>query len=142
MGLLARLLFGHERAVFTNGQFGFDVRPRLWMLVLLALLLGAFIYFVYVRPRLRLTRRTTVILASLRTALIVLVLFMLLKPVIVVSSVVPRSSYVALAIDDSLSMKLQDTPQRSPRLDYARRMLFESPASGKNSFLTSLEQKF
>ena len=26
MGSLARLLFGHERAVFTNGQFGFDVR--------------------------------------------------------------------------------------------------------------------
>ena len=32
MGLLARLLFGHERAVFTNGQFGCDVRPRVGLL--------------------------------------------------------------------------------------------------------------
>src|ERR1041385_5241689 len=142
MRSLARLLFGHERAVFTNGQFAFDVRPRLWMIILVAILLGLFIYFVYVRPRLRVTRRTTVILASLRTGLILLVMFMLLKPVVVVSSVVPRSSYVALAIDDSLSMKLQDTPGHATRLDYAKQMLLTSPISGQNSFLASLEEKF
>ena len=142
MGSLARLLFGHERAVFTNGQFGFDVRPRIWLLILLAILVGVFIYFVYVRPRLRVNRRMTVVLATLRTALIALVIFMLLQPVVVVSSVVPRSSYVALAIDDSLSMKLQDTPGRATRLDYARQMLLSPPASGKSSFISRLEEKF
>ena len=142
MGSLARLLFGHERAVFTNGQFGFDVRPRVWLLILLAILVGVFIYFVYVRPRLRVGRRMTVVLATLRTALIALVIFMLLKPVVVVSSVVPRSSYVALAIDDSLSMKLQDTPGRATRLDYAKQMLLSPPASGKSSFISRLEEKF
>ena len=142
MGSLARLLFGHERAVFTNGQFGFDVRPRVWLLILLAILVGVFIYFVYVRPRLRVGRRMTVVLATLRTALIALVIFMLLKPVVVVSSVVPRSSYVALAIDDSLSMKLQDTPARATRLDYAKQMLLSPPASGKSSFISRLEEKF
>jgi uncharacterized membrane protein len=141
MGSIARLLFGHERAVFTNGQFGFDVRPRLWLIFLFAILLSIFIYFVYVRPRLRVSRRTTVLLASLRTALIALVAFMLLKPVVVVSSVVPRSSYIALAIDDSLSMKLLDTPDRSTRLEYAKRMLL-APGSGKNSFLANLDDKF
>jgi uncharacterized membrane protein len=142
MGALARLLFGHERAVFTNGQFSFDVRPRIWLLILLVIFVGVFIYFVYVRPRLRVTRRTTVILATLRTALIALVIFMLLKPVVVVSSVVPRSSYVALAIDDSLSMKLQDTPGRATRLDYAKQMLLSPPAAGKSSFISRLEEKF
>ncbi len=142
MGSVARLLFGHERAVFTNGQFAFDVRPRLWLITLFTILLGIFIYVVYVRPRLRVSRRTTVLLASLRTALIVLVVFMLLQPVVVVSSVVPRSSYIALAIDDSLSMKLQDTPGRATRLDYAKQMLLAPPTAGKNSFLTSLEEKF
>jgi uncharacterized membrane protein len=142
MKLITRLLFGHERAVFTNGQFGFDMRPRWWWIILSAILLGGFIYVVYFRPRLRVTRRTTFILASLRTALIVLVGFMLLKPVVVVSSVVPRSSYVALAIDDSLSMKLQDMPARSARLDYARQMLMTAPIAGRNSFLASVEEKF
>lgn len=142
MGSIARLLFGHERAVFTNGQFGFDVRPRLWLILLLAILLAVFIYFVYVRPRLRVGKRTTVILALLRAMLIVLVMFMLLKPVVVVSSVVPRSSYVALAIDDSLSMKLQDTPGRALRLDYAKQMLLAPQSRGKNSFVGRLEEKF
>ncbi|HYW71942.1 MAG TPA: glutamine amidotransferase [Pyrinomonadaceae bacterium] len=142
MGSLARLLFGHERAVFSNGHFGFDVRPRLWWIILLAILLGLFIYFVYIRPRFRVTRKKTFILASLRTALIALVIFMLLKPVVVVSSVVPRSSYVALAIDDSLSMNLQDTPARATRLDYAKQMLLAPSAGGKNSFLANLEEKF
>jgi uncharacterized membrane protein len=142
MGSLARLLFGHERAVFANGHFGFDLRPRVWLIIIFAILVGIFIYFVYVRPRFRLKRHTTIILASLRVALIVLVAFMLLKPVVVVSSVVPRSSYVAMAIDDSLSMKLQDTPGRLTRLEYAKQMLLAAPTSGKNSFLTSLEEKF
>ena len=142
MGSVARLLFGHERAVFTNGQFGFDVRPRPVLLILLFLLLAVFIYFVYVRPRLRVARRTTFILATLRTVLIVLVIFMLLRPVVVVSSAVPRSSYVALAIDDSLSMKLQDTPGRATRLEYAKQMLLSPQSSGQNSFINRLEDKF
>ena len=142
MGSIARLLFGHERAVFSNGQFSFDVRPRLWLIILAAILLSIFIYYVYVRPRLRVSKRTTIILASLRAALIVLVAFMLLKPVVVVSSIVPRSSYVALAIDDSLSMKLQDTPGHATRLEYAKQMLLASPGSGKNSFIANLEDKF
>src|SRR5207249_11859870 len=99
-------------------------------------------YFVYVRPRFRLKKHTTVMLAALRAALIVLVAFMLLKPVVVVSSVVPRSSYIAMAIDDSLSMKLQDTPGRLTRLEYAKQMLLAPPSAGKNSFLTDLEDKF
>jgi uncharacterized membrane protein len=142
MGSLARLLFGHERAVFANGRFGFDVRPRIWLIIIFAILLGIFIYFVYVRPRFRVKKHTTVVLAALRAALIVLVAFMLLRPVVVVSSVVPRSSYIAMAIDDSLSMKLQDTPSRLTRLDYAKQMLLTPAANGKNSFLTSLEEKF
>src|ERR1043166_9331709 len=142
MGTLARLLFGHERAVFSNGQFSFDVRPRLWLIMPAALLLAGFIYFVYLRPRLRVKTHTTVILATLRTALIALVAFMLLRPVVVVSSVVPRSSYVALAIDDSLSMKLQDTPGHATRLDYAKQMLLTFPISGQNSFLGSREGSF
>jgi uncharacterized membrane protein len=142
MGLLARLLFGHEQAVFTNGQFGFGVRPRLWLLILLACLLFAFIYFVYLRPRLRVGRRVKVALVLLRTMLIALMVFMLLRPVVVVSSVVPRSSYVAVAIDDSLSMKLQDMPGRATRLESVKQALLTQDSSGKASFMTRLEEKF
>ena len=66
MSQLIRFLFGHEQAVFTNGRFGFDVRPGAVFLVLIVLLAGVFIYFIYLRPRVRLPKRTTAALIALR----------------------------------------------------------------------------
>jgi uncharacterized membrane protein len=137
MERLARILFGHERAVFTNGHFGFDVRPKPVLLILFAILLAAFIYFIYVRHRLRLPKSTTAMLALLRTAVIALVVFMLLRPVVVVSSVIPRSSYVAVVVDDSLSMKLQDMNGQS-RLDAVKQTLL----SDQSPFMKRLEERF
>src|SRR5689334_8378138 len=139
MNQLVRFLFGHEQAVFTNGRFGFDVRPRFVLLVFLAILVGVFLYFIYIRPRWRLTRRTTALLVALRAALLALMVILLLRPVVVVSSVIPRSSYVALVIDDSLSMKLRDSANGATRLDTVKQALLNT---GPNTFLNRLEQKF
>src|ERR1041385_9494334 len=133
MNQLVRFLFGHERAVFTNGRFGFDVRPRFVLLIFIAILLGVFIYFIYIRPRWRLTAGTTPLLVTLRAALLALMVILLLRPVVVVSSVIPRSSYVALVIDDSVSMKLRDVPGGATRLDTVKQALLNTTA-GKDSF--------
>src|SRR6476620_2124285 len=139
MDSLVRFLFGHEQAVFTNGRFGFDVRPGALLLILIFLLAGAFIYFIYLRPRIRLPRRTTAALIALRATLLTLMIGLLLRPVVVVSSVIPRSSYVALVVDDSLSMKLHDAPAGATRLDSVKQALL---TTGPNTFLSRLEQKF
>ncbi|HEY6805677.1 MAG TPA: glutamine amidotransferase [Pyrinomonadaceae bacterium] len=141
MNQFVRFLFGHEQAVFSNGRFGFDVRPGIVLLVLLALLVGAFIYFIYLKPGWRLKTSTTVTLVVLRTALLVLMVVLLLRPVVVVSSVIPRSSYVAVVVDDSLSMKLQDTSGGATRLDTVKQSLLNEN-SGKPSFMNRLEEKF
>lgn len=141
MDYLVRFLFGHEQAVFTNGRFGFDVRPGFLLLTLIVLLVGVFIYFIYIRPRWRLTRGTTAALVALRAALLTIMVLLLLRPVVVVSSVIPRSSYVALLVDDSLSMKLNDVPGGSTRLDTVRQSLL-SDNGGQPSFLSRLEEKF
>src|SRR6476620_6256969 len=141
MDSLVRFLFGHEQAVFTNGRFGFDVRPGTLLLILIALVVGAFIYFIYVRPRTRLTKGTTAALVALRAALLTLMIVLLLRPVVVVSSVIPRSSYIAVVIADSLSMKLPDTAGGGTRLDAVKQALLNEN-SGKPSFLNRLEEKF
>jgi uncharacterized membrane protein len=138
MERLARILFGHERAVFSNGHFGFDVRPKPLLLILIAIAIAALIYFIYIRRRVRLARSTTSVLALLRTALIALVVFMLLRPVVVVSSVIPRSSYVAVVVDDSLSMKLQDMNNGQSRLDAVKSTML----SDQSPFMKRLEEKF
>jgi uncharacterized membrane protein len=141
MNQLVRFFFGHERAVFANGRFGFDVRPGILVLVLISLVFGTFIYFIYFRPRMRLTKGTTVALVALRAGLFTLMLLLLLRPVVVVSSVIPRSSYVAVVIDDSQSMKLRDGAGEASRLDTVKQALLnETP--GKRSFLDRLEEKF
>ena len=139
MNQLVRFLFGHEQAVFTNGRFGFDVRPRAVILVLLVLLAAAFIYFIYLRPRIRLPKKTTAALIALRATLLLLMVTMLLRPVVVVSSVIPRSSYVAVVVDDSVSMKLRDMPGGATRLDSVKQALL---STGQDSFLNRLEKKF
>src|SRR6185437_4826058 len=141
MNQLVRFLFGHEQAVFTNGRFGFDVRPRAVILVLLVLLGVAFIYFIYLRPRIRLPKRTTAALIALRATLLLLMVTLLLRPVVVVSSVIPRSSYVAMVIDDSVSMKLRDVPGGATRLDSVKQALLNTN-SGQDSLLNQLEKKF
>src|ERR671926_1742245 len=139
MNQLIRFLFGHEQAVFTNGRFGFDVRPSAVFLILIVLLAGIFIYFIYLRPRVRLSKRTTAALVALRAAILALMVVLLLRPVVVVSSVIPRSSYVAMLVDDSVSMKLHDVPGGATRLDTLKQALLNSSA-GKDSFLNQLEK--
>ena len=139
MNQLVRFLFGHEQAVFTNGRFGFDVRPGAVILVLIILLAAAFIYFIYLRPRVRLSKGTTATLMALRAALLAVMVVLLLRPVVVVSSVIPRSSYVAMVVDDSVSMKLQDVPGGTTRLDTVKQALLNT---GPDSFLNQLEKKF
>ncbi|HXQ72569.1 MAG TPA: hypothetical protein VN844_18885, partial [Pyrinomonadaceae bacterium] len=73
-----RFLFGHEQAVFTNGRFGFDVRPNILLLVLIFLIVAVFIYFIYLRPRIRLPKRTTATLIALRVLLLTLMVTLLL----------------------------------------------------------------
>jgi uncharacterized membrane protein len=141
MNQLVRFLFGHEQAVFTNGRFGFDVRPGVLLLLLIVLLAAAFIYFIYLRPRIRLSKRTTATLIGLRVALLTLMVVLLLRPVVVVSSVIPRSSYVAMVIDDSVSMKLRDVPGGATRLDTVKQALFNN-TTGQESFLNRLDRKF
>lgn len=138
MDQLVRFLLGHERAVFTNGRFGFDLRPHPAVLLIATLLLLAFIYFVYVRPRAGLGGRHRLALISLRSALFLLLFLLLLKPVVVVPSVIPRSSSVAVLADDSRSMLMADGPGGQSRLDSMRGALF----SGEGSLVSRLGERF
>jgi uncharacterized membrane protein len=138
MERLVQLLSGHERAVFANGRFGFDVRPGVLVVVACALLLLALVYFAYVRPRTRVGGQTRLSLIALRSALFLLILVLLLKPVVVVPSVIPRSSTVAIVADDSRSMQMADAANGQTRLDAMRGALFDP----EGAFQKRLQEKF
>lgn len=138
MDNLMRFLFKHERAVFTKGQFAFDARASLPLLLFVALLLAIFVYYVYLQPRSRISRGSLFGLIALRVTFFVFLIFLLLRPVIIVPSVIPRSSDVALLIDDSQSMQLTDEANGVSRSEAAKSALL----LGDDSPLRKLNEKF
>lgn len=136
MDQLVQLFFKHERAVFAKGQLSFEARPPFAVIVALALLAILFIYFLYIRPNARLTSPVTIGLILLRVTFILLLGVTLMRPVMVVPSVIPKSTAVAVIADDSGSMQLKDEKEQ-PRIERIKTLL-----ASDSSFSKRLSDKF
>ncbi len=136
MEQVVSFLFKYRPSLFTKSQFGFGARPSVFLILALLAALALLIYFLYARPGLRLSSGWRASLIAIRCALIVLIFICLMRPVIVVPSVVPQSTYVAVLMDDSSSMKLTDE-QDAARLDALKRVM--SPGS---DFFRQLSDRF
>jgi uncharacterized membrane protein len=129
-------LFKYRPALFSKSQFGFGARPSTFIVIAVVACAGLLIYFLYFRTSLRVSPGWRAALISLRTVLLALIFFVLMRPVIVAPSVVPGSSYVAVLMDDSSSMRLAGESSGT-RLDAVKRIM--SPGS---PFLAGLSEKF
>src|SRR6185295_13039825 len=106
------------------------------IIIALAALIGALLYFLYATPRLALAPRWRAALIGIRLALLAVILLCIMRPVIVVPSVLPQSSFVAVLMDDSSSMKLAGDGSDS-RLDQVKRLM-----SDDSKFHGALADKF
>ncbi len=136
MEQVVSFLFNHRQALFSKSQFSFSARPSILLVVALIAGLGLLAYFLYAVPAVRLTLRWRIALIALRCLLVAVILFCVMRPVIVVPSVIPHSSYVAVLMDDSASMKLPDEADRT-RLDSVRQLM-----SANSPFYSALSDKF
>jgi uncharacterized membrane protein len=136
MDQLVEFFFKYRWSTFEKGQFGFANRPAWWMLALLGLLLCGLIYFLYVRPPFRISNLSRAALIALRTGLVALLTIMLMRPVVVIPSVIPKSTAVGVLADGSRSMSLSDEQGRT-RLDAVKDIL--KPDS---KFAKTLNDKF
>lgn len=108
MDRLFQFFFKHSPTVFAKGHFSFAARPSFIIIVLLALTVGLLAYFLYFRSGQRLATAPRLTLTALRVTLLGLLTLLLMRPVLVVSSVIPKSNAVAVLADDSRSMQLND----------------------------------
>ena len=136
MEQVVSFLFNHRQALFSKSQFGFGARPSILALIALVAGLGVLAYFLYATPSVRLALRWRIGLILLRCALVAVILFCVMRPVIVVPSVIPQSSYVAVLMDDSSSMKLPDEANHT-RLDALKQLM-----SANSTFYSALADKF
>src|SRR5262245_816543 len=136
MDQLIQFFFKHKWSTFAKGQLGFANRPSWVWIALGVLALGALIYFIYIRPGYRLNSTSKIGLVALRASLLALLLILLMRPVVVVPSIIPKSTSVAVVVDDSRSMRLNDEKGRN-RLDAVKGLL-----SPNHPFARGLDEKF
>lgn len=136
MDQLLQLFFKHKWSTFAKGEFSFANRPSWLLMILIAAALGAFIYFIYIRPGYRIQSGSRLALIVLRASLLALIFLLLMRPVMVVPQVIPKSTTVAVLADDSRSMQLADENNR-PRIEAVKKLL-----SHEDPLMKGLDEKF
>jgi uncharacterized membrane protein len=104
---LFEFLFKYQRLVFEQGEFAFGA-TRSMSLVALAAAAGA-AYVLWTYRRLAAVRgRDRGILVGARVALVAIMLFALMQPMLKLKVAVPQQNFVGVLLDDSRSMQVAD----------------------------------
>ena len=136
MDALRQFLFKYPPYLYQQGTFGFSA-SRLTM-VAVALLAGAVLVVnVVMLRRLRTAGAEQPILLACRTAVVVILAWCLLRPVLVVASAVPSRNVVAVLVDDSRSMRIPDNAGQA-RASFVRQHL----SSPDSSLYRALAERF
>ncbi|MGQ0642309.1 MAG: glutamine amidotransferase [Gemmatimonadaceae bacterium] len=136
MDALSQFLFKYPPYFYQQGTFGFSA-SRLTTIVVALLAAAVLVLNVIVLRRLRTTGAERPILLACRTAVIVVLAWCLLRPVLVVSSAVPSRNVVAVLVDDSRSMRIPDQAGQ-PRAAFVRQHL----ASPDSALYRALAERF
>lgn len=136
MDKLVQLLFKYKASIFAKGSLALSARPS-WIVFLLLLAgLGVAIWYFYFRGGLKLDSPKRIGLAALRLALVAFLGILLMRPALVVSSVIPKANFLAILADDSRSMQISDE-NGGTRLAAEKNLL-----NPQNPFSQGIEAKF
>jgi uncharacterized membrane protein len=109
---LFKFLFKYERLVFDQGQFVLGATRSMWFAAAVAAAVGLYALYTYRQLR-DLTGRDRIVLFTTRTAMLLLALFALLRPMLQLKVAVPQQNFVAILLDDSSSMKVVDEQDKA-----------------------------
>lgn len=137
MASLFELLFKYRPLVYEQGDFVFAAGTATRWWILAATLVAAAAVATYTLARGRSTASDRSIMAGLRLGLLGLVVFALLQPALVVSTVVPQQNFVGVLIDDSRSMSLADA-DGTPRSAFVA----EHFTPGQSELVNALSERF
>jgi hypothetical protein len=122
---------------FSSGELDFRPLFHWGWAIPLVVALGAGVFFLYWRERGRINPVVRGLMATLRTALIVLLVLMLFRPILLAEFEGERAQPVVLLLDNSQSMKIQDrrlSHADQLRVAIARGMLpARTPVKGRDA---------
>jgi uncharacterized membrane protein len=105
---LFRFLFKYSPTAFQRGEVALAAPGGMRLAATLLAVAAAATVLTYASVRARTAPRDRGLLAGLRLAAVLVLLVALLRPVLVLSTTVPQRSFVAVLLDDSRSMTLDD----------------------------------
>jgi uncharacterized membrane protein len=126
-------LFKYPPAVYSRGHYVLLTPWPAWLLAALILIAGGLLFWQIRRHRQLLSQARTIGIWILQTALAALILLLLWHPAISVATLRPQQNIVAVLLDSSRSMAIQDDGRS--RFDEASRLL-------KGGLLDSLGRRF
>lgn len=108
----------------SEGHFAFGYNVGTAWIIGGALLLIGVAVFLYIKTTRPVTNGWKVFFITLRSATLLLLAFCLLEPSVLISEVVPQETYLAVLVDDSKSMGIQDEPGSKTRHQQALDLLY------------------
>ncbi|HYN09352.1 MAG TPA: hypothetical protein VES67_18360 [Vicinamibacterales bacterium] len=129
-------LFKHQRLVFEQGDFGFGATRFMSLAALVAGVAAVYVVWTY-RRLAAVPRRDRAALVGMRIALVAIVLFALMQPMLRLKVAVPQENFVGILLDDSRSMQVADH-NNGPRSGFIQEQLGRPDAP----LLTELGKRF
>lgn len=119
-------LFKFNQLNFSEGEFGFLLGGQqvLFWLIIAAVILALFAV-VYFTTNLFTSNKTRAFSFGIRAVVLALIVFPLLEPVLIMPDVIPDENFVAVVVDASESMRIQDEAGGADRLSQAGSLLFQ-----------------
>jgi uncharacterized membrane protein len=133
---LFTFLFKYPPFFFRKGELTFQWALNYWQLSGVVLLISALLTLIYLRranPRFRPAAART--LLTVRACFVLLLMLILMRPSLVLSSLVPKENLLAILVDNSASMGIEEAGESRghPLVDLVSR---------DSDFLAALDEKF
>ncbi len=131
-----RFLFKYRPLVFEQGDFVLAASRPMMIAILVAGAAAAYALLTYRRVG-RTQGRDRVILVGLRLAVLAVIAFCLLRPMLILKAAVPQQNFLGVLIDDSRSMQIADRGGQA-RSEFVRTNLVQE----NSPLLSALSQRF
>jgi uncharacterized membrane protein len=132
-----QLLFNYRPVIFQQGEFRLVPTTGSYMAAVIALAAIGITFLTYRAARSKSGATHRFVLAAIRTATLLLMLFCLFRPVLVMKAAVPQQNFLGVLIDDSRSMQITDLGG-APRGEFARQQFGSADAA----LMKTLSERF
>lgn len=122
------MIQSHYLQAIAEGNFAFAVSIGTWGIIAGVVFIVFLSWLFYRKTTRPISAGWKTLFISLRCATLLLIGFCLLEPGVMVSEVVPQETYVAVLVDDTQSMTIEDQPGVPSRHEQALDLLYRDEA--------------